>query len=146
LVFSEKSRISQPFPSPEFDGSGSQHITARRIFEKARKTDKLLSEEGLSMRRAAQQLGVSVATVCYHAAYLHRLPTIFVDWLESGEADKFGDILRERQLRSIVKLDGSAQVRAIKYLLNECSQKFSDESHIFGLKILEQKVAQMLSE
>lgn len=80
----------------------------------------MVSVEGLSMRAAADRLGVSVATVCYHVAYIRRLPEQFVVWLESDASDPFHEILIERRLREIVKLCGEKKTTAISDLLLAC--------------------------
>ncbi len=72
------------------------------------------------MRAAADRLGVSVATVCYHVAYIRRLPDQFVEWLESDASDPFHEILLERRLREIVKLCDEEKTTAISDLIVAC--------------------------
>lgn len=91
------------------------------------------------MRAAADRLGVSVATVCYHLGYIRRLPEKFVEWLESGDAEEFGDILLERRLRKIVQLQGAEQILAINEILFRCRQKSRCDSTINSLLRLEKK-------
>ncbi len=92
------------------------------------------------MRVAADRLGVSVATVCYHVAYIRRLPETFVEWLETGEADKYGAILLERRLRKIVQLQGADQIQAINEILFRCRQQSGGDSPADGLLLVEQEL------
>ena len=92
------------------------------------------------MRAAADRLGVSVATVCYQAGYIRRLPKCFVEWLESEEADKFEDILLERRLRKIVSLQGAEQILAIKEILSRCRQKPNGGALFAGILRLDQEL------
>lgn len=94
------------------------------------------------MRAAADRLGVSVATVCYHLGYIQRLPEKFVEWLESGEVEEFGDILLERRLRKIVQLQGAEQILAINEILLCCRQKSACDSSIKGLLRLQKELAE----
>lgn len=73
------------------------------------------------MRAAAARLGVSVATVCYHVAYIRRLPEQFVEWLESDASNQFQGILLERRIREIVKLCDEEKTTAISDLLMACT-------------------------
>lgn len=86
-----------------------------------------MSIEGLSMRAAADQLGVSVATVCYHVAYIRRLPEKLVEWLESDASDQFREFLPERRLREIVKLGDKEKTKAISDLLLACKSAANDQ-------------------
>lgn len=95
------------------------------------------------MRPAADRLGVSVATICYHAAYIRRLPPDLVSWLESGNADQFGAIFLENQLRKLVKIDNSEQTQAIVAMLAECRQNATSRSQIAELQKLEHRLTQV---
>ena len=117
-------------------GNSRERGKLQKIFRRAREADELLSVGGLSVREAADRLGVSIATVSYRASYVRRLPGKFVAWLESGQCDDFQHVLLERRLRELAKLHGAAQMTAITELLQSCAQN-ADASQVAVLRELE---------
>ncbi|TWU39887.1 hypothetical protein Q31b_32020 [Novipirellula aureliae] len=96
------------------------------------------------MRSAADRLGVSEATVCYHVANIRRLPEKLVEWLESKEAEEFCDILLERRLRKIVQLQGSEKSLAINDVLFRYHQKSGCDSSINSLLLMEKELGRIV--
>ncbi len=142
-VFSGNDRPPQRDRLIQVNKTCSQKRSPRKIIQRARRTEALLSEERLSMRQAAGRLDVSVATVCNQAAYLRRLPDVFVTWLESGDAEQYGDILLERRLRRIVTLDGEEQTEELIELLALCRRVTHRKSQTAGILNLEQVLVEM---
>ena len=116
-------------PSGLASGSPPQRAWARCLNERelinpihvARRFERQYRTPGSdSYAAVAEYFGVSRPTVCYYLSLLHRLPTDFVQWLESRFDRPALGYFTERRLRPITRIAShDARQRRLQVAINE---------------------------